>query len=327
MRRFIYTTLHPDIYHGHGKKPPFFEGWYYKLINASENHRYAIIPGIFLAENATNNHAFVQVLNGMTGEATYHEYPAESFWADRQRFEVKVGPNHFSADRFFLDIHDDQLKVRGEVCFEGRVPWPVTLNAPGIMGWYAWVPFMECYHGVVSMDHALRGTLHVNDEALDFTHGRGYIEKDWGQNFPSGYVWQQCNHFDLPGTSLSASIALIPFMGRTFPGFLVGFWHDGYLHRLTTYTGAVTESLRITDDNVYWIVRGRKHRIEMISTRASGGLLKAPIRTEMHKRVDETMLASIHVRFSTLDGRLLYEGEGRNASMEVHGETERLITV
>lgn len=326
MRRFIYTTLHPDIYHGHGKKPPFFEGWYFKVIDASHQHRFAIIPGIFLAEDPAQNHSFVQVLDGMTGRTTYHQYPADAFWAHRERFEVKVGANTFSADRLTLDINDDQLSISGELAFESRVPWPVTLSSPGIMGWYAWVPFMECYHGVVSMDHTIRGTLNVNGASLEFTHGRGYIEKDWGQNFPSGYIWQQSNHFDNPGISLSASIALIPLMGRTFPGFLVGFWHNGQLHRLTTYTGAVTELLRLTDDHVYWTVRGRQHRIEMTAVRASGGLLKAPIRTEMHKRVDETMRSSVHVRFSTLDGRIVYEGEGQNASLEVHGETERLVT-
>ena len=34
MFNFLRTTLHPERYHGHGKKPPFFEGWYYKLIDA-----------------------------------------------------------------------------------------------------------------------------------------------------------------------------------------------------------------------------------------------------------------------------------------------------
>jgi hypothetical protein len=326
MRRFIYNTLHPEIYHGHDKRPPFFEGWYYKFIDAREDERYAVIPGIFLAEDPAANHAFVQVLNGTTGQATYHQYPAGDFWAHPERFDVRVGPNHFRADCFSLDIDDADLRISGELQFESRVPWPVTLNSPGIMGWYAWVPFMECYHGVVSMDHTVRGTLHIDGATVNFTGGRGYIEKDWGQNFPSAYIWQQTNHFETPGTSLSASVALIPFMGRTFPGFLVGFWHNGQLHRLTTYTGAVIESLRVSDDHVDWTVRGRTHRISMRSERKSGGLLKAPIRTEMHKRVDETMQSRVHVRFATLDGRVIFEGEGRNAALEVHGAIERLVS-
>jgi hypothetical protein len=31
MIRFLRTTLHPACYHGQGKKPPFFGGWYFKM--------------------------------------------------------------------------------------------------------------------------------------------------------------------------------------------------------------------------------------------------------------------------------------------------------
>ena len=46
MRQFVYSTLHPAIYHGHGQQPPFFEGWYFKIVSADETQRYAIIPGV-----------------------------------------------------------------------------------------------------------------------------------------------------------------------------------------------------------------------------------------------------------------------------------------
>src|SRR5690606_30607805 len=126
---------------------------------------------------------------------------------------------------------------------------------------------------------------------------------DWGQNFPSGYVWQQSNHFDTPGTSLTASIAMIPFLGTTFPGFIIAFWHQGLLYRLATYTGAVTETLTIDDECVFWVVKDHQYRLEMTSQRTAGGLLHAPIRTDMHKRVDETMRSTIQVRFTHSDGK------------------------
>ena len=52
------TTLTPGMYHGFNKKPPFFEGWYYKLVSADERYKVAIIPGVILGQDA---HAFVQV--------------------------------------------------------------------------------------------------------------------------------------------------------------------------------------------------------------------------------------------------------------------------
>ena len=197
MRQFFRTTLNPGMYHGHGVQPPYFEGWYYKLVSASESQRWAVIPGVFLGHNG---HAFVQVLNGVTGQSAYHQFPLEDFWASEEKFEVRIGPNHFTADHIRLQIADDLGKVGGEVSFEGTNPWPVRLTSPGIMGWYAWVPRMECYHGVLSLDHGLGGGLTFEypsqAAAVDFSGGRGYIEKDWGQSFPEAWVWFQSNHFE-----------------------------------------------------------------------------------------------------------------------------------
>ncbi|GAB4328265.1 MAG: tocopherol cyclase family protein [Phototrophicales bacterium] len=324
MQRYIFETLHPEIYHGYGKKPPHFEGWYFKVISADESARYAIIPGVFIGQ-AGGDHAFIQILNGMTGEATYHQFPFEAFRADEETFNVWIGDNYFSQNRLVLKITDDQLHINGELCFLGGEGWPVTLRSPGVMGWYAWLPFMECYHGILSFDHHISGKLTVNKQTIDFTNGRGYLEKDWGQAFPSAYIWQQTNHFDTVGTCLTASVAMIPSVGRTFRGFLLGFYHQKQLYRMTTYTGAKIERLEITDEHVYWTVVDRSYRIEMISKRVSGGLLKAPIRTEMHKRVNETLNSSIFVRFSTRNGDTLFEGTGRCAGLEVHGDLETLL--
>ncbi len=327
IQRYIYETLHPEIYHGYGKKPPFFEGWYFKMISADESSRYAVIPGIFTAKDRSVNHAFVQVLDGMTGTATYHEYPLEAFRADEEIFDVWVGNNHFRSDGLSLHIDDDSLKLHGELHFGKGEPWPVNVLSPGVMGWYAWMPIMECYHGILSFDHSVDGAFEVNGKQVDFSGGRGYIEKDWGQAFPAGYVWQQSNHFSEPGISLSASIAIVPSIGRTFRGFTVGLLYNGHLYRFATYTGAVTDKLAITDDHVVWHLRDKHHRLEMISERQSGGLLHAPIRTEMHKRVDETLQANVQVKFTRVDGSVIFEDTGRNAGLEVYGDLDSLLNM
>jgi hypothetical protein len=37
------------MYHGHGRHSNFFEGWYFKFVDAAEEHVQAVIPGVFLA--------------------------------------------------------------------------------------------------------------------------------------------------------------------------------------------------------------------------------------------------------------------------------------
>ncbi|MPN29068.1 hypothetical protein SDC9_176516 [bioreactor metagenome] len=83
------------------------------------------------------------------------------------------------------------------------------LNA-GIMGWYRFVPFMECYHGVVSLTHNLNGKIYINNEVHNFKDGKGYIEKDWGSSMPSAWIWMQSNHFNENNSSFMLSIANIP---------------------------------------------------------------------------------------------------------------------
>jgi hypothetical protein len=215
--------------------------------------------------------------------------------------------------------------VQGELRFDGLTPWPVSPVSPGIMGWYAWVPRMECYHGVVSLDHGTAGRLRIDGQEISFDGGRGYIEKDWGQSFPAAWVWFQTNHFQQPRACLTASVAIIPWLGRAFPGFIVGLWRDEQLYRFTTYLGAAIERLEIGDDHVAWALRSRRYRLELQATRAAGGLLAGPTRQDMGKRVDETLNATVDVRLTSASGAELFQGRGRHAGLEVHGDLERLL--
>lgn len=328
MIRTLRHTLHPERYHGRLKaqRPPFFEGWYFKVVDPTEQHRFAIIPGIFWGERS---HAFVQVLDGERGRVHYHEYPVSDFWAADDRFEVSVGECRFRLDEITLAIDRPEQRLAGRLRFQGQNPWPVTLTSPGIMGWYAWVPFMECYHGVLSLDHAVEGAIDLDGKAIDFTGGRGYIEKDWGRSFPEAWIWFQSNHFDVPGVSLTGSIAIIPWVRTSFPGFIIGLLHEDRLYRFATYTGAKVEHLAVTEQTIHWVVGDRERRLEMFVTQGPGsqfGLLKGPDTHEMGKRVAETISATVSVKLTALkSGRVIFEGTGRHAGLEVHEVESRLL--
>jgi tocopherol cyclase len=143
----VFTNLRaiwqPGMYHGRGKSRNFFEGWYFKFVDAAEQHVHAVIPGVFLGQDRSTSHAFVQVLDGLRGHSTYHRYPIEQFASSDREFDLHVGPNHFRIDCLALDIHDVDRTLCGELQFDGIIPWPVTLTSPGIMGPYAFAPFME----------------------------------------------------------------------------------------------------------------------------------------------------------------------------------------
>ncbi len=333
-------TLHPEGFHGARRlrramagravRESFFEGWYLKLISADRTARLALIPGVFLSEGGSIQESFVQVLDGESGETAYHRFEVSAFEAEEAAFDVRVGPNRFTSSGLRVELPD----LTGEIRFGPLSPWPVTRREPGAMGWYAWVPTMECYHGVVSLGHSLSGELEHNGRHVDLTGGRGYIEKDWGTAFPQGYIWMQSNHFAVPGVSLVASTALIPWRRSAFRGDLVGLQLPesmgaaAGLHRFATYTRSRTLELKVTDDEVHWAMRSPNGwRLTLdASTRGRGtGLLHAPVRTQMHQRVAETLGGRIRVKLLDPKGAIAFEGMGRAAGIEVHGAIDRLL--
>jgi hypothetical protein len=187
---------------------------------------------------------------------------------------------------------------------------------------------MECFHGIVSFGHELGGNLLVEGSEKSFGSGRGYIEKDWGRGFPSGYVWLQSNHFESdPEASFVGSVAIIPWLGSAFRGYIVGLKHSGKLHKWTTYNRSKESLLKIDDSHVTWQLSGPDGRLELKAERVAGGLLHAPLRTAMHQRVEETMLANVSVRHLSNSGEVLFDSVGDCAAMEVFGDLERLLAI
>ena len=319
--------FHPEQYHGASKKPPFFEGWYFKIVDAVGRQKFAIIPGVFLHQKHADRHSFIQVLDGVTGKSTYHRFPFESFSFDPARFDIRIGANRFTRYSISLDIDGNGQVVKGTLEFADIKPWPMTLKSPGVMGWYAWIPVMECNHGVLSMDHEISGSLRIDGVSADFTGGRGYIEKDWGKSFPLAHIWMQSNNFGVPGTSLSASVATIPWTGYSFPGFIVGLLHQGRLHRFATYTGAKITSLDVTDTDIHWSMASKRKRLDIHATRTNGGLLHAPTTAEMSQRLMESLTSSVDVTLTDHDGQTIFSGHGAHAGLEVGGNIDNLISL
>jgi hypothetical protein len=314
------ATWNPDMYHGWGKSRNYFEGWYFKLVDPAERFVFAVIPGISYGKDG-KSHAFIQMLDGKKCAATYHEFASADFQPAGETFALQLNGNFFSADSVKLNLPE----LQGELHWQDRYPWPKMLGAPGIMGWYSFVPFMECYHGVVSVNHTLQGELQVYGESVDFNGGKGYIEKDWGESFPSSWIWMQTNHFDAAHpVSLSASVAKIPWLGSHFIGYIVGFLLDEKLYRFATYTGAMMRA-DFDEDTVWLAFKDRKHRLEITAHKADGGELVSPLAGNMAGKVNESMQATIGVRLFERE-KLIFEGTGRNAGLEVAGPAQELLT-
>ena len=321
MIRKLQSLFHPEQFQGWGKTKRYFEGWYYKVVNADETKAFAFIPGIAMDENG-NKQAFIQVLDGNKQTAEYHKFESNFFKPSAGKFEIEIQNNFFTEDSVQLNLPN----VQGKLNFSSLVPWPNSWYSPGIMGPFTFVPFMECYHGILSLDHTIEGELTINGELIDFTNGRGYMEKDWGHSFPSAYFWMQTNHFSTSGISLKASVANIPWLGSSFVGCIAGLWFNNHLYQFTTYNGSKLIKSFADNERVELVMENAKFRLEIIAHREKATKLASPISGFMDGRIEESMTSNIDIiLFDKKKNITLLNDTGRNAGLEVAGEIKELF--
>lgn len=310
----------PEICHGisHSR----FEGWYYKLVDQKREIAMAIIPGF---SSTDPGHAFIQLFNGVTGDYQYHKFSLNDLQHSKNKFELEIANNYFSADMIKLDFKSQEQVVKGELIFKNQVPWPIKFLTPGAMGPFAFLPRMECYHAVLSFDHDIYGYLNINGEEFSFDHGKGYNEKDWGSSFPSGYVWMQSNHFPEQRISFMASIARIPYLRRSFTGFLAGFLYKGKLYLFSTYNRAKLKDLTINKNQVSFKIVKKKQIIEIDASQAKPSQLKSPIQGKMIGKVLESLSSTINLRFIDSQKKIEFNEVGTISGMEIMAKEEDLL--
>ena len=321
LAKKVRSLFNPAQYQGWGSRRKYFEGWYFKVVNASETKAFAFIPGISMDESG-KSHAFIQVLDGIEKKSDYHTFSASLFKPSAKEFSLSIGENHFSSSRIVLDLPS----VSGTLDFSGMVPWPSPWYSPGIMGPYTFAPFMECNHGIISMDHSIKGSLTINNEKTDFTGGRGYTEKDWGHSFPSAYLWIQSNRFEDEGISIKASVARIPWLTGSFTGFIAGLRLKNDLARFTTYNGSTLRELSFTGNTAFMELANRQTILKVSAPLDATTSLASPVNGMMTGRIEESMTSVINVTLlDRKSGMIIFSGQGRNACIEKSGNTDSLI--
>lgn len=320
MFKRINSLFHPDRFQGIGKTRRYFEGWYFKMVSKDENTALAIIPGVAMDEKGVQ-HAFIQILDGNKLAAQYHTFHIDAFKYRTDRFDVTIGDNHFTNDRIEVNLP----LITGKLEFKNLIKWPGNLFSPGIMGPFTFIPFMECNHGILSMDHSIAGSLKIKDEDVDFNGGRGYSEKDWGHSFPSAYFWMQSNHFSDPEISFKASVARIPWLGTSFTGFISGLWYKGRLYQFTTYNSTQITKSFADKDKVELMFRNFKHNLHITAHRNHETELASPVAGYMEGRISESMAAKIDVKLLRKNGTVIFEDTGRSAALEVAGEIDKIV--
>lgn len=271
----------------------YFEGWYYKQVAPDERTAISLIPGLSVREGKTS--PFIQAI---LAERTGDVWRQTTDWLDYAQiraqdepFFIQLGGNCFRREGFAVEYRGERLQVTGELGFRDTVALPGSGWAPTIMGPFSYLPGMECIHSVISLSHTLTGSLTINGRPVDFTLGKGYVEKDWGSSFPKRYVWLQSNHFAREG-SLFFSWAEIPVLGARFKGYIAHLFYQGEHHRFATYTRGGCR-LKARGHGVEIVLTNGDSKLEITAEQSAGAELIAPHRGEMVHTIKEGLFGQL----------------------------------
>ena len=316
-----------SMFQGNKKIKKYFEGWYFKMVSQDEMSILSIIPGISISEDGSTKHAFIQIINGKTAKTEYISYPIEDFYYSKDDFLVQIGNNFFSKDSLILDISKETISVEGKVYMKNIVALvPNGSNGPKkIMGWYYKVPFMECYHGVVSLNHDLKGSLTLNNNHYHFDDGKGYIEKDWGKSMPSSWIWIQTNSFKNSNSSFMLSVAKIPWLGFSFTGFLGFYYLNNEIVRFGTYSKSKVKLKQYNKNNLALNIILKDKILEVKTFKNNSGMLKAPVNGAMNRRISEGIDAELTLKLTDKNKKELFKDRSLTTGLELVGSVDELF--
>jgi hypothetical protein len=305
----------------------YFEGWYFKFSSVEQEKAISFIPGISLSQG--DSHCFVQYIfvtkdknREKEIKSGYVRYPIEEFKVFESPFKLKIGGNIFTESSVYVSIakrdYDDEegLEIEANLKLDRLHPIEMKITSPNIMGVFAYLPKMECYHGIVSMNHKINGILKVGNEVTEFQNGKGYIEKDWGTSFPTKYIWLQCNNFNNAETSIFCSVANIPFLGFSFQGYICNLLIDGKEYRYATYNNSNLKVESVTREKIVLFLENSISKLRIEAYSKNTGKLSAPKLGKMEDVVKEELSGEIKIHFFNKKGAEIYEDFGYMAGIE-----------
>ena len=314
----------PEVFHGENKKGPFFEGWYHK-ISSKDGNSMVLIPGIYKSGKVNYENAFLMIYNGYTNSYNYLTFDTNEFKCSSNKYELNLGDNYFSKEKLSLNISKSSNHISGEIFFGKLRPWPVSIFEPGCMGWYAYVPTMECFHGILSMNHEINGQIKIDGKNYDFDNGKGYIEKDWGKNFPQNWIWAQSNHFKNSDLSVSISLATIPWRKKQFTGYIVGVQCGEKLYRFAPYNNSKTSKIKFKDSTFIWHLVNKNIEVKFKLLKGkSCSRLHAPDEINMVPKVNEYLDGTLSIELYE-NGELIIKDDSEKTAVEMIGDLEYLI--
>lgn len=278
------------VFRGNKNKKNYFEGWYFKFVDESQDLIIILIPGISIFQEKMG---FLQYIVHFKSEVYqgFLKYAIQEFEIE-DPFCLRFDHGCISKNKVKIEL--DMIRI--DLILGDFTSLKTSIWNPSIMGFFEYLK-MPCFHDIISMNHSVRGEVHIEGKDLSF-QGKGYIEGDRGSSFPKFYIWAQCNHFENKSTSLFFSVADISTPFFKFLGHIAVLYHEGKEYRFASYLGSKTE-VQVSQDRQQAQVcfYNRKHRLMIDINLKQGNSLIAPMNNSMDFKIKEQVKSDIQIDF------------------------------
>ncbi|WP_235069301.1 tocopherol cyclase family protein [Turicibacter sp. TJ11] len=317
--------INPDLYHGHDQYTNFFEGWYFKIVDATATYALALIPGIARSEDAKEHHSFIQVVNLVNHTYNYYRFNVNDFYSNNHHLKLNIGINEFSFNKIVVNLED----LNGVLYLGTPKKWPDSKLNPGSMGFYNYLPFMECYSQVCAIDGEIEeGHLKIGEQVIDFSNGKYYIEKNWGKSFPTSWIWIQSNSFADHRATVTCSLGIVPFpILKEFRGFLIGVTVDDKFYSFTTMNRSKI-NIQVCDRDIILCATHQHLQLILKTKTKPEDFVECfgPQNGKMSPLLEETLKGEVEMTLMDVKKNILiYHGIGKACGIEYGGDISRLL--
>lgn len=264
---------------------PFFEGWYYKC-RSEQIGNIAVIFGV--SSSVNTKQAFIQIVHH-TAIQGYYSFALDLLSIQDDPFIVRIGESTFTKQEAMVCLPQVQLHL----VFDEIIPLPSSAWHPSIMGPLLYLKHLPCYHHIISLHGKASGyLLDSRTKKKQVFQGLGYIEKDYGVSFPSGYGWCHGVHED---AMIVAAVAKVPYVKKEHIGFFVVLKKGDQLLRFSSYQLGVVRRFSHYRNRIYMEFEQFLTQVSIHIEYQNVCQLKAPKNGDMTDLVEESLDCVIDV--------------------------------
>ena len=214
-----------------GKKTPWFEWWYYKIVLPETKESFYFMYGIV---NPWDRH---NLLKGTRSSVEMGEFKSQTL--------IK---NTFNIDQFHASNVQTLVEVAGSTATDQNIKgevegidgehsyWDISIInewAYNAMGWMIDKDITNIKWYPAQASARCSGTIVSKGKLFQFNNAPCYQDKNWGTSFPIWWTWIVSNNFkDNPTTALAIGGGRPKYFETTFPyeGVSIGLKHKGKIY-------------------------------------------------------------------------------------------------